>query len=235
MNDQFLLRFKKNPNPDFVDGLHEKLEMKFPYKRNIFHRNILRIIKAILLLVFFFFASSPSARAMVVDFITKIGDLWFSEVNIIEQVDMQNIKSYEVHTNNIENIRNNVSFEFQLPTWLPEGFFHDGDIGHASDYSWIMISWKKEDSIITLLIQDDELYSESKPVPVGNIEEIKIGNKSAALIQGNWDFGTGEWDHQNETIRLTWLDDNLVYSLSTKHYSGVIEDLIRIAGSFNTY
>jgi len=176
----------------------------------------------------------PKARAVVLHAIQNIGGLWIEFTNQVEPVDLAQVTVYPVSSGPLNAIRSRVPFHFNIPAWVPEGFVFQNDVGHAGDYSWVSMEWTRATIGLThlnLMVQKDDLYSTSYPVPVGSVEQVTVNHQQAALIRGNMNQESGKWNPDARQLDLVWRQDNLVYTLTTDNPQLPVEDLIRIADS----
>jgi hypothetical protein len=231
MNDDFLTRLRKPPRPELEVNLYRSINQPAPNRFVAVQKRVWRLIVPILIIAFLTVIMSPKVRADVLDAIQSVGGLWFELTNRVVPIDLTKATVYPVNSGPVNTIRDQVPFHFSIPTWVPEGFVFQNDVGHASDYSWVMMGWNKGLINLSLMVQKDGLYTKSNPVPAGSVEQIEVNHHQAALIRGNLDLGSGKWNPDARELDLIWRQDNLVYTLPTNNLQMPVEDLIRMAES----
>jgi hypothetical protein len=232
MNDDFLTRFRKSPPPELEATLYKKLSQHAHSRLVAVRKSAWRLVLPILIIIAVLtFLVSPIARAEVLHAIQNIGGLGFELTNQVGPIDMLKVTVYPVSSGPLNTIRTQVPFHFGIPTWVPEGFVFQDDVGHASDYSWVMLGWTKGLTDLSLMVQKDDLYSKSNPVPVGSVEQVEVNHQRAVIIRGNIDLESGKWNPDARQLDLIWRQDHLVYTLSTDDPQMPVEGLVRMAES----
>jgi hypothetical protein len=233
MNDEFLARFRKRPRPKFAVELYKRISKPVnnaQYNR-LAPRRLARRFSVLFIVLTLALTVLPTARAAILDVIQNLGGLWFDVSDKVEPLDPLQVTVYAVNSAQLDEIRSLVPFRISIPTWVPDGFVFQDGVGHASDYSWVILSWSNRDADLSLLIQQSDLYSESRPVPVGSLEQVKVNHQTAVLIRGSWDLEAGEWNPDASQLSLIWRQGDLVYTLFTNNPDMSVEDLRRMAES----
>jgi hypothetical protein len=231
MNEDFLLRFCKAPRPEFGATLYQKISHPVQTRPLAECKLAWRLALPILIVVVLTVMASPRARAQFLHVLQSMGGLWFELTGRVEPVDLTNVTVTPINSGQLDAVRGHAAFQFGVPTWVPEGFVFQDKVGHASDYSWVMLGWNKGLTSLSLLVQKDELYSQSRPVLVGSAQQVEVKHQSAVLIRGNMDLGSGRWNPDARELNLIWRQDKLVYTLTTNNPQMPIQDLIRMAES----
>lgn len=132
-----------------------------------------------------------------------------------------------------------VSFEFRLPAWIPEGYqlreqalvTLPGPNTDVSEAWQVWLYWQKVTAAgvqEVLFLAYPSKYEAGVPVPVGSgsVEAVEIDGNPAALIRGNW-LGS-RWE---ETLggSLRWVDGETAYWLTSAWVSP--DDLLKMAES----
>lgn len=243
MDDKFLTQFQKDPDRDFADGLWAQLGMIVPRFEPVVRRN--RPFRLALTLTIFatLFALgfSPAVRAQIEDVLRQIGGIGFQETAVypgadVDEDEIDIIESELVRGKNevlIEEARARLALDFNVPDTLPEQFTMAkevlySDVGDAS----ARFRWRDSKSIDSLFL-DVRIANPEITWIVGpnSTEEVLINGRSAALISGNWDADSQEWDSDEGTKVLRWEQNGIEYSLMI--YSEILtdEELIAIAES----
>jgi hypothetical protein len=172
-----------------------------------------------------------------------------SDLEIVEQ---------EPECLTVEAAREILRFNFQVPTWAPDGFTFDNricGIDQTSDFAGLY--WKGADQYSGISItlrnlrsfnvasQEYEVGSGSTMLPVapGSYEEVQIHGEPAILVRGDWEYPWGtedavpevpgkrelKWD-ERRGLQLYWVEGEVLYYLNT--WAEVpAEDLIKMAES----
>jgi len=263
MNDEFLNQFLEAPRAEFADTLYERIsrqpQPRFPQTmmKNLTFRNAAVAFVLLFLVAACVYAVSEKRW-------NKVGGIW---------VDVQ--KTLKLHWDpheprvmefpdseclTLEEVRETLRFEFQVPTWAPEGFtFANSMCGldRTSDYAGFQWKGADEDSGISISLQNLRWYdaatqkykirSPSTMLPVGpdSYEEVQIHGQPAVLVRGDWEWPWGTEDSvevfagmedaelnwdKKRGLQLYWVQGDVLYSLST-HANVSAEDLIRMAES----
>lgn len=243
MDDKFLTQFQKEPDRDFADGLWGQLRMIVPRSEPVVRRK--RPFRLALTLTIFatLFALgfSPAVRAQIEDVLRQIGGIRFKETAVypgagVDEDEIIIIESELVRGENevlIEEARTRLALDFNVPSALPERFTMAkevlySDVGDAS----ARFRWRDADSIDSLFLEVRIANPDINWIVGPNsTEEVLINGRSAALITGNWDTNSQEWDNDEGTKVLRWEQNGIEYSLMI--FSDILtdEELIAIAES----
>ncbi|HBO34058.1 MAG TPA: hypothetical protein DD636_04875 [Anaerolineaceae bacterium] len=228
MNDNFLYTSRPPVRKEFADHLYQHLCETNPERdqqgpgewknRKIIKWNYALISIVIIFLLLFTF--SDDVRAFADRIIQNVAGFFVEErtnspMDEIEQTTpgvgsgapFSEITEVFIPAISLEDLVANPPFQFELPSYLPEGFeLQRDDIAKSGD--WVSIVWEKQNAEIVMLVE------QSCPVlPVGpdSTEEIVINGNSALLIRGWW----GEnhvWD-PTRGLEIHWNKSNLHYRL----------------------
>lgn len=263
MKDEFLAKFHKTPRTEFKDALYERISLqpqpRFPemVAKQLTFRN------AVVAFVFMVLVAACVYTAVEKRW-NKVGDIWvdvrktykaefFPVPETTEESEAQP-PSYQCFT--VEEARQILRFDFQVPSWVPEGFTFDDrmcGIDRTSDFASLYWVGADQYSGISIMLrnlrgfnmatQKYEIWSASTlfPVAPGSYEEVQIHGQPSVLIRGNWGVPwmtvnattEGEveikWD-KNRGIQLYWIDGEVLYYLYTLADVSP-EDLINMAES----
>jgi hypothetical protein len=258
MNDEFLLQFRKTPRAEFVDALYGRISSQpdsrfaIPVLSNLTFRNV----GAMLALMLFVAACAYVVAAKRWD---KVGDIWVDvQKSPIQSLGIQSSlwkgPAGEMEVANLEEARSALGFEFGFPSWGPDGFVLDNKM-NMSPWSekTLSASWKSQSGgepigiflnyrWFDVATAPNPMYESvsTGPVPPGSFEEVKVLNRPAVLVRGDWNWfmrpveETEEielkWDKKNG-LSLYWADDDVAYLLWTYNPAVSPEDLIRMAES----
>jgi hypothetical protein len=261
MNDEFMHEFYEAPRPEFGNALYERISKKPPSR-------FAQI-----------FLSHPTFRYAVIAFVSlfiiaagiyvayqsrwnKVGGIWVDVQQTLTlewgPSDLERVKQEPAKCLRVEEAREILRFDFQMPTWAPDGFTFDNricGIDQTSDFAGLY--WKGADqySGISIMLhnlrwfnmasQEYEVGPASTMLPVapGSYEEVHVHGRPAILVHGDWEYpwmtedavpevpGKRElkWD-ERRGLQLYWVEGEVLYHLNT--WADVsAEDLIKMAES----
>lgn len=260
MNDEFMHKFYEAPRPEFENRLYERISKESQsHFAQIFFNN--RTFRSSALAFVFLFLIAAGVYVVSESRWNKVGGIWVdvqqtltlewspSDLEIVEQ---------EPECLTVEEAREILRFDFQVPTWAPDGFTFDNRIcGIDTTSDFAGLSWKGADQYSGISItlrnlrgfnvasQEYEVGSGSTMFPVapGSYEEVQIRGKPAILVRGDWEYPWGtedivpevpgtrelEWD-ERRGLQLYWVEGEVLYYLNT--FADVsAEDLIKMAES----
>jgi hypothetical protein len=254
MNDEFLTKIHKIPRAEFADALYERISQQSqPRLTQIVATKLtLRnsaIVFALLLLV------AACVYAVTDRGWYKVGGFWVRVENTVkisippmpEELETES-PVYDCMT--LEEAREFLRFDLQVPTWAPEGFtFDDEACGVSWMGDWAGLYWTKGNvpfsiQLIAYYLGDTECNKIQEPiigtVAPGSYKEVKVHGQPAILVRGDWDWKkvfptdkginfNSKWDSQL-AVQLYWVDRNAMYHLYTEAELSA-EDLIKIAES----
>jgi len=150
---------------------------------------------------------------------------------------------YTIPTVSVTDLIKNPPFQFDLPTWVPDGYILNESAGIAISKNWVSLVWSDTNIREIELLIEREYSGYSIPAGENSSEEIKINGAPALLIRGFWD-AQHQWDPKRG-ISLDWEKDGHHYRLNysergTAHHEivpikgdmdKIIEELVKIAES----
>lgn len=129
-------------------------------------------------------------------------------------------------------------YPFDLPTWTPEGFTLNQEVG--------LTFWPKPEESISIFLNWEQngvnqlflsIHSNTGEI-VGpdSIETLDIEGREAALLRGGWNYNTKAWDPNlpgtsRPGMTILWAQEDLAYRLSTYGDDISVETLIQIVAS----
>lgn len=225
MNDKFLLDNRPDVKQQFADQLYQRLttrisesevEMSTTKKSGTFkwqYALVALLITSILLITF-----SAPVRAKALELIRLVAGFNISEQNEPPLAFMDDPEStvevtvYPVLTEQLADLLKNPPFLFKLPTWVPDGYTLNQEIGKSVSGSWISIGWGSEDGLTSYgLLVEKEYSGYSLSAGEGSTEEITINGQPAYLVRGNWG-ADHQWDPRGG-ITIGWQLDGCFYRL----------------------
>jgi hypothetical protein len=236
MNEEYLKRFRKQPNSVFVKKIHTRLERK--ERIQAIKRYAVRSALALAFLFGVLMTFSSTVRADVISLIVKIGGLHF-------EVTSQN--PHNPYLPERELVPEYLSWEeagsrflspLQLPVYVPEGYEREANT-HL--YIWgdgtptLEVFWRKkggQSPMIGLFIAQCRDDAPGCGFRVGEeaLEEIALNGKPAALIRGAWDSETRQYD-LSAAIKVMWrYDEDTFYNLWSFDQN-LADELIKMAES----
>lgn len=242
MNDKKLHAFRRQPGPDFTNQLYQQIA-SLPSSKTPPHPSPLAPrrfrpawILATLFLMFSIMAMVPGVRARFEEVVRKIGGL---TVLITDQYPVPKGKPRIVPDDivAVAEGRARLDYEFNLPTWVPEGMVLLENEAHASNirHSELTLSWLDErvkGRAFSLRVAE-ALPDVNYVVGPNSVTEVMINDIKATLIRGGWYENNKTWNYDiSRTLR--WQMDGIEYQLSTGNETvGGLSDaeLIRVAES----
>jgi hypothetical protein len=240
MKDKYLHTFRREPNEEFTNSLHQRLMALPPAQTNLrpdsrpSRKTRLAWVLAVLLLMLSIMAMIPAARARFEEIVQQIGGLTVLMTDIYPDTSDANIVPNDVMT--LAEARARTELEFDLPTWVPEGLTMREEVVVSNILPNITITWV-----------DDSKRGRAFSLHVGNahpdvnlvvgpdsVTEVMIHDIPATLIRGGWYENTQRWQEDGPRS-LRWQVDGIEYTLSTMmpEWGGLSEEeLIQIAESF---
>jgi hypothetical protein len=248
MSDNFISNSLPPLRSEYKEALYQRisqLDEDIRDKRPSYFTGVKKhwksLVVASLLVSVLILLGSEEARAKVITFLETFGIFHFEETDDFPFEEMSDVKVFDVATEYLSQIKESLSFELNIPEYIPEGYELDEEIGHASNYSWVSPSWSSPaGGSFLLLVQIADHYPEwAVPIGPGAVEEVRINEDHGVIVRGSWDFDKEVWNYERG-LRLSWQKGDLVYSISS--YTIVsdkgkpsdiltIEELIRIAES----
>lgn len=188
---------------------------------------------ATLLALILVMAVVPAVRARFEDIVKEIGGIPILITEDFPFSDIPRTVPEDIIT--LEEARDHLGFEFNLPSYMPEGMVLQENEIHASNImTSIMLTWQDESirgRVIQLII--DEAIDVGRVVGPDSITEVMINDTPAALSRGGWNGDTKEWE-DNGARDLSWQLNGVRYwlSASSEEINGLSnEELIKIAES----
>ncbi len=263
MNDEFLTRFREEPRAEFAETLYERISRETQPRVTWALAKKLTFRNAVVVFAFLFFIAA-CVYVVSEKRWDKVGGIWVDVQKTIKldfgppgETTVVETPDYECVT--MEEAREILRFEFQVPAWAPEGFtFDDRMCGVERTSDFAGLSWKGADeySGININSQNLRIFNMSTqeyqispavtwgPVGPGSYEEVQVLGKPAVLVRGDWEwpwlteqaaeqavYGKLElkWD-KKRALQLYWVEGEVLYHLYTRAHVSA-EDLIRMAES----
>jgi hypothetical protein len=260
MNDEFMHQLYEAPRAEFADLLFERIS-KEPQSHfaQIFINN--RTFRSSAIALAFLFLIAAGVYVAYQSRWNKVGGIW---VDVQQTLTLEwgpsdlEIREQEPECLTVEEAREILRFDFQVPTWAPDGFTFDNSIcgiDQTSDFAGLY--WKGADqySGISIMLgnlrwfnmasQEYEVGPASTMLPVapGSYEEVHVHGRPAILVRGDWEYPWGtedvvpevpgkrelKWD-ERRGLQLYWVEGEVLYHLNT--WADIsAEDLIRMAES----
>lgn len=259
MNDEFMHQLYEAPRAKFADALYERIS-KEPQPR--FAQTLVKKLtfrNAAVAFVFLLFVAA-CVYAVAEKRWNKVGGIWVDvqKTLTIEAGPPEIVSESElgVECLTVEEAKEILHFDFQVPTWTPEGFTFDNRIcgiglTSASDVSLL---WQGPDeySGIHIMLRNLRWFDMASqgykvgtastlfPVSPGSYEEVQVNRQPAVLVHGSWEDPwnmqpppEGKWElkwDKRRGLQLYWVEGEVLYYLSTLA-DVPAEDLIRMAES----
>lgn len=259
MNDEFLTRFREEPRAEFAETLYERISRETQPRVTWALAKKLTFRNAVVVFAFLFFIAA-CVYAVSEKRWNKVGDIWVDvqktyKIEFVpppgEKLVLSQTQDYECLT--VEEAREILRFDFQIPTWIPEGFTFDGrmcGVERTSDFAGL--SWIGPDkySRINITLHNLRWNDGVKdrigppytmfPVAPGSYKEVQVHGRPAILVRGDWEepWRTEEpvggkielkWN-KKRGLQLYWVDGEVLYYLHTLADVSA-EDLIKMAES----
>lgn len=209
MNDEFLLRFRRMPRPEFADALYKRISQKpqprfiIPLLQKLTFRNATAMVAFMLLVAAcasYIFYERPYRL---------VGGIWLTVQNEKTRTFFTEPALDGVYTgpmefecpHTVEEAREILRFEFLVPTRAPEGFtFTDTVCGVRLTSEFINLSWKGSDESLSIalmirnlkwrdhIINVDRIIQAALwgGVVTGSYKEVQVNGQPAVLIRGDW-------------------------------------------------
>jgi hypothetical protein len=240
MNDKKLHTFRRPPDDDYTEKLYQRLTI-LPqvqpapappnYGRN--RKNRLAWTFALLLAGILIMAAVPGVRARFEDVIKQVGGLTLFMTEDFPGSDNPTIIPDEIMP--LEEARERIDFDFNLPAWVPDDLILQSDEVHFSEVvDGLIIHWDSEERGRGLTMVVNEVIPDVRHI-VGpdSLTEITLNGEPAAFVRGGWYSDSKEW--QDTGIRsIHWQLDGIQYDMSVgseEHGALTDEELIKIAES----
>lgn len=235
MNEQSLYSLQKPPRPEFAAALLNEIKT-YPLETNHYRHFgvnpwVIGFASFFLILVLTF-GFVPSAKALAVEFLQKIGIVTFEEKDQINISRAPNAKGAITITE--QEARDLFAIPFTLPSWVPEGievhpvFFRvDRPVEELTPV--VRAQWHGDRGYIDLTVVpndkkwEDRYKDRPENVGPGSVEEIDINGNPAALISGGWtadkfpEVGetlTYTWSSEPGRGSILWVQDELLYTIN---------------------
>ena len=236
MNDQFLHDFRRQPDQEFSKELFRRIE-KMPQvtavsPKQSMHTFHLWIRVAIFCLVLMTVLSfMPPIRARLQTTIQQIGQMTLEISDEYPTPDNPEIVPSLILP--LDQARQAVSFQFGLPTELPDGLIFDEDavrvlqISEGVQLSFIDPNDERRGMWLNASPADPDINYVVGP---DSITETTVNDQPAVFIYGGWDSDTQTWRDYGLPPMLRWEADNVQYMLIVSQ-SFTAEDLLDVAES----
>lgn len=206
MDDKFLYQNRPAVRPDFQQKLYERLSSRAAQSKtaNPNFRLVIRFALIALILFAALFTFSEPARAGIVELIRHIAGFEVEEMDSLPVFE----GGYEAKHTSLTYLLQEISFEFALPAYIPEGYtlndkvYYDENIV-SSDYlndDRDLIYYSVQNTMEPLIVTGFD-----------SAEEIQINGQPALLIRGA--FVDGVWDYTLNGISIYFKQDGLTYKL----------------------
>lgn len=210
MDDKFLYQNRPPVRIGFSENLYTRISSMtiksgLPAKR-IFSFTLKFILASMTVFALILIFSEP-ARAGVLNWFKSIAG--FKVMDTATDFNNPFDKATYPITVPIDEVLQNPSFPFSIPTYLPDGY---ESLGGVNDEGGIALVWAKGFGIISFSVTKD--WDVTIQANLENSEEIQINGQSALLIRGTWNE-KGEWVDTKKRTDLTWRKDGLIYFLSS--------------------
>jgi hypothetical protein len=134
----------------------------------------------------------------------------------------------------LANVKKNLPFEFDMPTYLPDGFHF---VDHVDVYSdAVFLRWTNGEAD-EILMQIATEHAQEYVTGPNSAQEIQINGQPAMLIQGGYDDNQ-HWDSDRKMIHIVQRDGEVIYWLvyiktsdGELDYERVTAELIRMMSS----
>jgi len=261
-NDDFLVRFREAPSPEFARALYKKISQKKENTAMFTKLNGMRFplrrfglaVAALCLVVGGLLITSPIVRAQVELFLNR-----FIEVGGVNFVVEDFDKSpggepvTDVYRPTLDKAVEMLPGQILIPTWVPENFALGGvevDLpkeGTESEMApfkaSVVLTWKgkSDQELIFLEIiypKEDDFTGGWLVNPGSQIEEVVIKGQPGALVREEswWNFEIGEWvESLGLRLFVKLGEGNVLYKFSSPESTTGSEDLIKMAESLQQY
>lgn len=243
MNDKFLTQFQKEPDSDFAHKLWGRLQQVTPVTAvsatPIPHKRPLRLAVAFAILIFLFIAGlSPAVQAQIEVVLRQIGGETYKETAVYPgTADVETIIENETLNGEeaqlLEDARQRLGLNFNLPTALPERFTIIPEViyGEVAGPS-ATFRWTDALSYYVIVLDVRHVNPDINwVVSPGSLEEVQINGHPAALVTGGWSADTQEWDDAEGVKELRWNQNGIAYSLTMFGNTLTQEEFVAIAES----
>lgn len=225
MNENFLFENRPDVNQQFADQLYQRLTTRFSESEVLMStKNQLQTFKwqyalvALLMTAVLLFTFSAPARAKALELIRLVAGFSIQEQNESPLAFMGDLEStvevtvYPVLTEQLADLLKNPPFSFELPTWVPDGYTLNQEIGKSISGSWISLGWGSADGLTSYgLLVEKEYSGYTLTAGEGSAEEITINGHPAYLVRGNWG-ADHQWDPRGG-ITIGWQLDGRFYRM----------------------
>jgi hypothetical protein len=244
MNDEFLKKYTKRPDPQFAENLYRRLERR--ERTNAIMRKFALSFTALLIVSAALFAASPTVRAAALEFLQQIGGLNITVTDEPPGIPSENIVSPTFEDVPLSEALNRFDGPIVLPEFVPADFelqpvvrlWH---IIALEEHQLARLNWLRTDVVdnneietfITLEV-DFAPGVEPKPgtiVGTGGVEEVDLNGKQAVLIRGIWDHELGEYVDAPFIFLIWKYDEHTTYTFSANRDMVDEGNLIKMAAS----
>lgn len=146
---------------------------------------------------------------------------WFrtiAGINVEEQsesplteIEEKDVEIYAVPTFALPAALENPPFQFDLPTWIPEGYVLDQNVAIAQSGSLVLLAWNGSNLSEIQMLVEREYTGYTIPTGTDSVEEVNVKGLPAILIVGSWNE-QHQWD-PSLGITLGWEEDGHFYRL----------------------
>lgn len=259
MNDEFMTQLREEPRAEFADVLYERIS-KEPQPRfaQTFVKKLTLRNAAVAFTLLFFIAAC--VYVVMEKRWNKVGGIWVDvqKTLTIEAGPPEIISESElgVECLTVEEAREILRFDFQVPTWAPEGFTFDNkicglNININTDYASLLWQGSDKYSGIHIMLSNLRWFNiasqeyevgpaSTSSVGPGSYEEVEVNGQPAVLVHGSWEDPwnmqpppEGKWElkwDKRRGLQLYWVEGEVQYYLNTLADVSA-EDLIRMAES----
>lgn len=222
MNDDFLYKNRPNVRPEFKTRLQRELQTITSEERRwdkpfSLLKSIVIPITVVALFVFGLLFSTTEVGARALEWIRKLAG-----INTVEQPfspisQPGNFEYFSVQTEPFDSVLTRKPFDFQFPTFVPEGYIPWSTVGISDD--WVLFNWKNDNlTEINLVVQK---ANENPNIKFGEGagKEITINGKPALLVIGFWDKNH-EWD-PTLGVSISYIEGQVFYTFIYRQYDPI--------------
>lgn len=236
MRDKFLYKLRPPLDKAFSRNLYQRLSLQYPddlelkkeyqtMKRKQQFRGWKYAFLSMCVMAVLLITLSEPVRAKALEWIRVIAGFTVEETleSPIVTIDEAIITPESIPGVSIADIMQDPPFNFNLPTWIPEGFVMDPQAGIANSKDWVSISWTNAGLSEIQLMVEREYTGYSIPAGEGSSEPVEIDGTPALLVRGAWNTSHA-WD-MSLGITIAWEEDGHFYRLIYSEHEPVHNEL----------
>jgi hypothetical protein len=241
MNDDFLIKIRKTPRPEFVASLYQRINIPMQTKTSPQVMRFAALTLSLFLVFMMTLLLSPSARAFAQSLFRQIGGYTFTQgvpqaidasklpasINIVDTSTSTSIEltSDSLVANDLVSAGNLAGFTVLTPSYLPSGYI-------PMDDGWRITSESNSTAVTNGYFDTTKNYFFITQWKVGEGDAAKTFTREE-IVDVNVRGQNGVWlpnaSTNSTSVALVWAENGITYSIISNALS--LDEILKVAES----